>query len=130
MSLIFYLRQPERCLGKGDGFLESDYVNAVKKSEIPAGKMKMVNLNGKEVLIANVDGSYYAIGTICTHKAGNLSQGTLEGNIVTCPRHHAKFDVTTGKVVSPPKMGLFHPKIQDEPAYSVKIENEDIMVKL
>jgi 3-phenylpropionate/trans-cinnamate dioxygenase ferredoxin subunit len=100
-----------------------------EKSEIPIGKMKKFESQGKEILIANVNGSFYAIDNLCTHARGDLSQGTLEGNIVTCPKHKSKFDVTTGKVISPPKMGLFHPKIKDETSYPVKIENEDILVK-
>lgn len=109
--------------------MEIGYVRVASKSEIPVGKTKKVQLNGKEVLVANVGGNYYAIGARCTHKNGDLSQGSLEGNVVTCPNHGAKFDVTTGKVVSPPKMGLFHSKIADESTYLVKIENEDILIK-
>jgi nitrite reductase/ring-hydroxylating ferredoxin subunit len=92
--------------------------------------MKAVKLEGKEILIVNMSGNYYAIGNRCTHAGGDLSQGVLEGNIVICPKHHAKFDVTTGKVVGHPKMGLFHPRANDEPAYQVKVENDNIMVKL
>jgi nitrite reductase/ring-hydroxylating ferredoxin subunit len=81
-------------------------------------------------LIANLNGTFYAIGNICTHAGRDLSQGTLEGNVVTCPKHKSKFDVTSGKVVSPPKMGLFHPKIQDAKSFALKIENEDILIKI
>lgn len=105
-------------------------MKAAQKSEITAGKMKMVKLGGKEILIANVHGSYYAIGNTCTHKGGDLSKGTLEGNTVTCPNHKAKFDVTTGEVVSPPKMGIFHPKIQNLLSYPLKVENEDVLIRL
>ena len=110
--------------------MESSYARVAGKSEIPIGKMKKVTLQGKAILIANVNGNYYAMGAICTHKAGELSQGVLEGNVVTCPNHSAKFDVTTGRVISPPKMGLFHPKIRDETAYPIKTENDDILVKV
>jgi 3-phenylpropionate/trans-cinnamate dioxygenase ferredoxin subunit len=60
---------------------------------------------------------------------GNLSKGMLEGNTVTCPRHKSKFDVTTGKVVSGPKIPLVHPKIKDEPTYIVKVEGNDILLE-
>jgi nitrite reductase/ring-hydroxylating ferredoxin subunit len=100
------------------------------KSEITDGKMKKIVTQGKEILIANVNGNFYAIGNVCTHERGDLSQGTLEGTIVTCPKHKSKFDVTSGKVVSGPKMLLFHPKIADEPSFSVKIENDDILIKI
>ena len=110
--------------------MEPGYVQAALKSEIPDGRVKMVKLGDKEVLIANVNGSYYAINNRCTHAGTDLSQGTLEGNIVECPKHHAKFDVLTGKVISPPKIAFFHPKIQDELSYQVKIKNENIFIKL
>ena len=49
--------------------------------------MRMVLVGGKEVLLANVDGAYYAIPNKCTHVGEPLAQGKLEGRIVTCPRH-------------------------------------------
>jgi 3-phenylpropionate/trans-cinnamate dioxygenase ferredoxin subunit len=106
------------------------FVKIAETSEIPLGQMKAFKLAETEVLIANVNGTYYAIRNICTHMNGDLSKGKLEGHIVTCPKHKAKFDVTTGKVISPPKVGLFHPKIKDEPSYQVKVENEHILIKL
>jgi nitrite reductase/ring-hydroxylating ferredoxin subunit len=109
--------------------VESGYVRVAGKAEVPVGKMKAVKLEGKEILIINVNGNYYAIGNKCTHAGGDLSQGVLEDNVVTCPKHHAKFDVTTGKVISPPKIGFLHPKANDEPTYQVKVENENILVK-
>jgi nitrite reductase/ring-hydroxylating ferredoxin subunit len=60
---------------------------------------------------------------------GDLSKGTLEGNTATCPKHKAKFDVTTGKVVSGPKIPLLHPKIKDEPTYVVKVQGNDILLE-
>jgi nitrite reductase/ring-hydroxylating ferredoxin subunit len=53
----------------------------------------------------------------------------LEGNSLTCPKHKAKFDVTTGKVLSGPKIPLMHPKIKDEPVYAVKVEGTDILLE-
>ncbi len=108
---------------------ETGFVRVVGKSEIPIGKMKKVQLDDKEVLVANVGGNYCAIGARCTHRNGDLSQGSLEGDVVTCPTHGAKFAVITGKVISHPKIGIFHPKIADESTYLVKVENEDILIK-
>ena len=110
--------------------MEPEYFRAVSKSEIALGKMKKVTIDGKEVLIANVNGNYYAVSSECTHFGGDLSEGVLENNIVTCPNHKAKFDVTTGKVVSPPAEALDRADIEDLPKYLVKIENQDIMVKI
>lgn len=110
--------------------MESGYVRVAGKSEIAISKMKKVTLDDKEILIANVNGTYYAIGNECTHFGGDLSQGVLEGKIITCPNHKTKFDVTTGKVVSPPTEALSRPDIEDEPQCSIKVEKQDIMVKL
>ena len=101
----------------------------LKLQEILVGQMKVVKLGEKEVLIANVNNVYYAIENSCTHMHGDISKGTLESNIVTCPKHKAKFDVTTGKVVSGPKIPLLHPKIRDEPVYVVKVEGKDILLE-
>lgn len=109
--------------------MESNFVKVAAKSEVEPGKMKAVNVAGKEIVLVNVGGSFYAISSKCTHAGGDLSKGTLEGNILTCPRHHAKFDVTTGKLVSPPKVGLFHPKAGDETSYQVKVEEDSISIK-
>ena len=76
------------------------FVKVAETSEIPRGQTKVVKLEENDVLIANVNGVYYAIENSCTHMHGDLSKGMLEGNLVTCPKHKAKFDVTSGKVVS------------------------------
>jgi nitrite reductase/ring-hydroxylating ferredoxin subunit len=114
----------------GFWLMESEYVKVAEKSQIPVDKMKAAKVEDKEILIANVNGNFYAIDQKCTHAGGDLSKGVLEGNVVTCPSHHAKFDVTTGKVVLHPKIGFLHPKAKDEPTYQIKIEKENIMVKL
>jgi nitrite reductase/ring-hydroxylating ferredoxin subunit len=80
------------------------FVKVAEASEIPSGKMKMVKFEEKEILIANVNGAYYAIANGCTHAGGDLSKETLNGTTVTCLKHGAKFDITSGKVVSQPKV--------------------------
>jgi len=105
------------------------FVKVAATSEIPSGKMKMVKVENKEILIANVDGNYYAIANRCTHKGGDLSKGSLEGNIVTCPLHGSRFDVTTGKAAAGPKIGFIRGKTNDEPSFAVKIEGNDVLLK-
>ena len=97
--------------------------------EISLGQMKAVEFGAEKVLLANVNGVYYAIGNVCTHEGGNLSKGVLQGNVVTCPKHKAQFDVATGKVVSGPKILFMHPKINNELAYAVKVEGTAILLE-
>jgi nitrite reductase/ring-hydroxylating ferredoxin subunit len=109
--------------------MEAGYVRVANKSEIGLGKMKKILLGDMEVLIVNVEGTYYAVDNLCTHYGGDLSEGVLKGKVVTCPNHGSKFDVTTGKVVSPPAEALGRPDIEDLQTYSVKVEDQYIMVK-
>ena len=104
------------------------FEKVAETTEISLGQVKVVKF-GAEVSLANVNGVYYAIGNVCTHEGGNLSKGTLQGNIVTCPKHKAQFDVTTGKVVSPPKVLFLHPKINNIPKYQVKVEGTAILLE-
>ena len=106
------------------------FVKVADISEIPIGNRKMVKLEGKEILLTNIGGTYYAVGNRCTHAGGDLSKGSLDGNIITCPRHGSKFDVTTGKVVSGPKILFLRPKIKDEPVYEVKVDGREIWLKI
>jgi len=110
--------------------INSDFVKVAEKSEIPVGMMKKVILNSKEILIANVGDKFYAIGNKCTHAGGDLSKGSLDSNIITCPRHGSRFDVTTGKSISGPKILFITLKAKDEPIFPVKVEGNDILINL
>ena len=81
---------------------ESDFVEVAKTGEIEPGKMKTVDVKGVDVLIANVDGKFYAMDDRCGHMNAMLSMGTLRGKIVVCPFHFAEFDVTTGQKIRGP----------------------------
>ena len=106
------------------------FVEITKTTDITNGQMKAVNIEGKEILVINYDGKYFAINGRCTHMGGELVKGRLEGKIVTCPRHGAQFDVTTGSCISGPKIGLFKIKSKDIVTYEVESESESIKVKL
>lgn len=112
------------------------FVQITTTDQVPSGTMKGFELNGKTVLVSNIGGKFYAIKGKCTHLGGNLANGKLEGNVVTCPRHGSKFDVTTGKNLSGPAAGIFKIysvltlKVADEPVYPVKVEGQSLLVDL
>jgi len=74
-------------------------VEAAKVSELGDNAKKKVVLEGQEILLARVGDKYYAVGNRCTHLNGDLSEGKLEGTIITCPRHQSQFDLKDGSVV-------------------------------
>lgn len=84
-------------------------VKVVLAAEVPWGSGKLVEVEGKRIAVFNMGGRYYAIDDACPHRGGPLSEGTLEGEVVTCPWHGSKFNVTTGAVFSPPaRSGVTH----------------------
>ena len=101
--------------------MSTNFVKIAETKDIQSSNMRPIDLDGERVCIANVDGSYYAIGNICTHLGGPLNEGKLEGYNVECPWHGSKFDVRTGEPSRPPAQ---HPV----PAYEVKVEGNSILV--
>jgi len=82
--------------------LGDKFIRAIGAEEIAPGGMKTVELDGREIVICNCGGAYYAIQRRCGHMNAPLELGTLDGTIVTCGMHCAQFDVTTGQALSGP----------------------------
>ena len=82
-----------------------------------------MEVDGKSVLLCNVEGDIYAIEDVCTHDGGALDQGELMGERIMCPRHGAFFDVRTGDA-------LTLPAIEPVRTFKVRTQGEDIFVDL
>ena len=100
-----------------------EFKKVAKTEDIPAGKAIMVEVDGKEIALFNVGGSFHAIDNTCTHVGGPLCEGEIEGNEVTCPWHGAMFDVTSGQVLGPPAAGNVN-------RYNVRVDGSDIEVEV
>jgi 3-phenylpropionate/trans-cinnamate dioxygenase ferredoxin subunit len=66
------------------------------------GSRRVVDVEGASVAVFNLDGAFHAIEDVCTHDGGELASGELDGDVITCPRHGARFSVKTGAVLAPP----------------------------
>lgn len=128
-----------------------DYVEVCKVNEVSKGYMKNVEINGKEIAIADLDGKFYAFADRCGHMNARLSRGNINQNVVTCPFHAAKFDITSGKKTGepvleiPPGMEPLPPswqkymgvvgqemsfiKTYDQETYEVKVEGDSIKIR-
>ncbi|MGI0046607.1 MAG: Rieske (2Fe-2S) protein [Nitrosotalea sp.] len=95
-----------------------------KTTDIPTGKIQKIIADGKDILIINMNGSFYAMDDTCTHAGASLSEGVLEGSTVTCGWHGAKFDCKTGKLAA------FPAKIKDLHSYKVIVESENIFLEV
>ena len=115
-------------MGKGETIMV--FVEVGRSGDIAPGAMKAVVAEGRQVLVVNVDNSYYAIARKCPHLGGDLSKGVLEGKVVTCPRHGSRFDVTTGAAVRGPKIGPLRLNVKDVTTYAVRVEGDSIQVSV
>lgn len=104
------------------------YVKVLGTDQLPPGGKQKVTLEGKTLLLTNVDGAVYAIDNRCPHMGGSLFEGKLEGDTITCPRHHTVFSVKTGSVVQNGSIAFLRLKVADTKAYSTKTEGGDILV--
>jgi len=95
---------------------------AAIKDVLP-GQAAAFNVEGQRIALFNVEGTFYAIGDICTHRGGPLSEGSVAGTIVTCPWHGADFDLNTGAVMRPPAR-------QGVPSYRVVIDGGDVKIEI
>lgn len=107
-----------------------EYLKIAEVDALQPGEKKSFPLQGKMILLANVDGKFYALDNRCPHMGGALSGGDLEGATLTCPRHGAKFDVRNGKNVGSAKLAFIQAKVGDAKVFPVKVEGKDILVEL
>jgi 3-phenylpropionate/trans-cinnamate dioxygenase ferredoxin subunit len=114
----------------------SKFTEVAKIEELKSGTMKTVIAEGREILLARVGDKYYATDNRCPHMKGDLSQGKLDGTVVTCPLHGSQFDISTGQVVRWLKGGLMSKlgsALKSSKAltvYNVKVEGNSVMVEI
>jgi len=100
---------------------EGAFVRVARVEEIAPGALLRVEVAGRLICLANVGGAIYAVDDDCTHISGPLDQGELEGCVLTCPLHLARFDVRTGRV-------LRGPARDDLPTFAVRVEGGEVFV--
>lgn len=100
-----------------------NFVKVAEVGELASGERKVVEVDGLFIAIFQVSDNYYAIEDVCTHDGGPLVEGELDGYEIECPRHGARFDIRSGKVLS-------FPAVTDVPRFEVKVEDGDVLVDI
>jgi nitrite reductase/ring-hydroxylating ferredoxin subunit len=100
---------------------EAAFVKVAEVGELSPGEMKMVEVGGNQILLANVAGNIWACDNECTHAGAPLSEGELDEDQVECPLHGSVFNVVTGEVIGPPAA-------ENLRLFQVTIEGPDILV--
>jgi nitrite reductase/ring-hydroxylating ferredoxin subunit len=102
--------------------LSDDFVPVAKLGDVPPGRMIAVAVEGERIVLANVEGTLYALRDMCGHRNAPLSRGKLAGCIVECPLHFAQFDVRTGRLVDGPVSA-------DVPVREVAVDGDTVLIR-
>lgn len=102
--------------------MRDGFVAAAEAGDLAPGQLKWVAVEGERVVLANLDGRFYALRDVCGHKNAPLSRGRLVGATIECPLHFAQFDLCTGQLVSGPVSAAV-------PVYEIKVENGTVYIR-
>jgi len=100
----------------------SDWVTVAQADKFKPGSRQVVDIDGSQIVVFNLEGKYYAIEDVCTHDGGQLTGGEVEGDQIICPRHGARFCIRTGAA-------LTAPAYEPTATFPVRIEKGDIQVR-
>ena len=115
-------REPGRRVVAELSAVSEGFVAVGSTGDLAPGEMKFVAVDRERVVLANIDGTFYALRDVCGHRNAPLSRGRLTGCLIECPLHFAQFDMRTGKLVDGPVSA-------DIAVYEVRVESSVIYVK-
>lgn len=98
-----------------------DFVKVASASDVGPGEMMVVELDGVEIVVANLGSEFVAFQNKCSHRGGPLGEGLFANGVVECPFHAGQFDVRTGGVISPPPTESIR-------TYAVEVDGGDVKI--
>jgi len=98
-----------------------EYIQVGSVEELKEGGRLFIEIDEKSIVVLNIAGRFYAIEDVCSHDDGPVGEGNVEGFVIICPRHGARFDIRTGKA-------LALPAFVDIPVYPVRIVQDQIEI--
>jgi len=96
---------------------------ACKENELVQDSMKKITVDGKEIVLVNVNNNYFACNDTCTHSGASLSEGTINNSTITCGWHGAQFNCKTGELEK------FPATINNLQTYTVTVESGDVFIE-
>jgi len=100
----------------------SGSVPVARAAEVPPGTGKTVMVGERAVALFNVGGQFHALDGVCLHRGGPVGDGDVEDGVVTCPWHGWQYEVSTGRNVLDPSIGLGR--------YDARVEDGMVLVAL
>jgi len=102
--------------------LPEEFVEVAEEATIEEGKMQRVQANTTPVLLVRLAGTIYAMAATCTHAGGPLDEGSLEGDVVSCPWHGSRFCVRNGEARG-------GPATFPQPKFEVRVQAGKVAVR-
>jgi 3-phenylpropionate/trans-cinnamate dioxygenase ferredoxin subunit len=91
------------------------------RADLSSGQMKRVDLQGSYVGVVNVEGAFFAFTDTCPHDGASLSMGSIEGNVLICPKDGSRFDLSSGNVVKGPAFKRIR-------TYRIQIKGDELYI--
>jgi nitrite reductase/ring-hydroxylating ferredoxin subunit len=101
----------------------TDFMTVTSVAELEGKELAAFEIEGERIAIARVGDTFHAFGDSCPHRQCPLAEGRLDGNVVTCPCHGSKFDVTSGE-------RLVGPAVRGVRSYPIRTENGTLQIEL
>ena len=100
----------------------SEWIDVCETDALKPDDHRVIDLDGTEVAVFNVDGEFHAIEDVCTHDGAEIASGELDGTVIVCPRHGARFCLKTGEVLCPPAYEDLH-------VFPTRVENGRVQIR-
>lgn len=99
----------------------AQWIDVMPAEALLEGDSALIEINDAELILVNIGGSFYAVENACSHDGGELNEGEINGDEITCPRHGARFCLKTGEV-------LCAPAFEDIDSYPVRVRDGRIEI--
>ncbi|HEX7005290.1 MAG TPA: Rieske 2Fe-2S domain-containing protein [Trueperaceae bacterium] len=100
-----------------------EWTDVLGAQELPVGRAKRVEYEGKAIMLYRDADEVYAIGAVCSHAGGPLEEGAVRGCYVECPWHQSVFDLRDGSIRHGPATAC-------QPAFDARLREGRVEVRL
>ncbi len=103
--------------------MDAQYIRVAKRGEFDTARYKKLKILARNVAIFKDDqGELFATESSCKHQNWDLTTGALEGDLITCPRHHWTYNIRTGECLNHDSAPLRR--------YGLKVEGDDVYITM
>lgn len=100
------------------------FQKALKAADVPEGEVRRAVVGNREFAVLRKDGRFYCLDGLCTHEAGPLGEGSLDGDRLVCPWHEGRYNLQTGG--ADPETDW----VTDTKTFRIKDEDGDLYIDL